>query len=404
MNYRYLVSNTFNSSYVTKTGTLNGVPVYSNLVSRVGDTKEYNVVVTRGFPDRLNLNSSNSIALSLIRDDDLLRSIIQSQDEDDIIPLSQQFDFKTGLSFNRYDLNKELIQKYDEGLTLWDLLNDNDYISKLELIAEEMFCSINPLTNKPDLDSIEFYTKFIPLVSLTGVIPPQLDKENNCYFNPNGTVMVSEFLDSLNAINYGSNSNTNRKKSKDSVSEENDFFNEGYNNCLVTMSSPFYKLYTRKELMKPITRLELAYITVLCWGSFINKFENVYSGKYDLGININWRNPAKYISKFNDIFEIKVSEVLNKISNKDYTSLDVKDYKCSLSMSEFKEEIKAGKRPIPLPMLMCLLELDALDLFYFKDSKLSPLKEVSRGELTYFLTKLAKEFPTKFISSGDNTY
>lgn len=405
MNYRFLVSKSFHSGVVTRTSTLNGVPVYSNLLSRYGkiDEKEYQIEIVKGLPEKVNLNSSNSLAKEFISSDALLNAITISVDGKEIIPLNRQFDFEVGKSFNDYASNKTLVADYGEGYSLWDALNTPTYRYKLNELAMSMFPSLNPLTGVADVCSDTFYSHLIPLVSLTGIIPPQLDEDNVAYFNPTGSITVAEFLDSLNAIKYGSNSNMARRKSLDSLSSETDFFNEGYNSCLGGISSPFYRLYTRKELMMPITRLELAYITVVCWYDFINKFEHINSGTYSLGINTNWETPSRYVGKFKDGYDFKV---FKKILDSDFSivSTDIHDYKGDSSMEEFKKLLKTGSKALPLPMFMSLFELDALDLFYFEGNNLDPLREVSRGELTYFLVKLAKEFKAKFVSSGDNSY
>ena len=39
-----------------------------------------------------------------------------------------------------------------------------------------------------------------------------------------------------------------------------------------------------------------------------------------------------------------------------------------------------------------VFELNALGLFYFEDLRLDPIREVSRGELAYFLVRLANVF------------
>ena len=65
-------------------------------------------------------------------------------------------------------------------------------------------------------------------------------------------------------------------------------------------------------------------------------------------------------------------------------------------MSAFRQEIQSGKKAIPLPMFMSLIELGILDLFDFCGN-LAPTKEVSRLELAYFLSRLACEFKTPFI-------
>ena len=89
--------------------------------------------------------------------------------------------------------------------------------------------------------------------------------------------------------------------------------------------------------------------------------------------------------------------------DKDYDviSLNIKDYKSDRAMSEYKEDLLRGISPIPLPMFMSLIELDLLNLFYYESRCLDPLKEVSRGELCYFLNNLAKLFPMKYINNKE---
>ena len=325
-----------------------------------------------------------------------------SADGNEIIPLSQQFDFIFGKSFNSYDLNKKAENVYKEGSGLWDILNDEVYIEKLNKCARDMFPNVLPNSGKRDIGSDSYYSHLVPLVCMSGCVLPQSDDNGQQYFNPDGTVTVAEFLDSLNALKFGCNSDINREKSLDSISNKDDFFNMGYNACLSGLASPFYRLYTRQELMQPITRLELAYITVVCWRDFTSKYGYINGGNYRLGLNVDWDNPSRYVNKFEDGFSYKVTK---KVTADEYKipSTDLRDY-IDDSISDLKLQIKQGTRGIPLPVFMCLFELDALDLFYFEDKRLDPLKEVSRGELTYFIVKLAREFSIKFVSSGDNSY
>ena len=132
------------------------------------------------------------------------------------------------------------------------------------------------------------------------------------------------------------------------------------------------------------------------------KFGTINSGVYDLGLNVDWKNPNKYVEKFKDGFDYKVYKKV--IKDTDIISLSFKEYLEELSVSEFKNKMKVGEKGLPLPLFMSLFELDALDLFYFEGYELNPLREVSRKELTYFMVKLSKEFSKKFISNGDNTY
>lgn len=347
MLYRHLVTKSFDWGLVSKSMILDNSSVFTKLEKRYGkvDRLDYAEEVIKSFPDKISLNTNLSPVKDLIADNEFVSNT---------------------------------------------LLEDSEIESSLKKVAVEMFSNTNPLTGEKDVYKSSKYSSSIPLVVITGTFPPQQDEENNSYFNPDGCVTVAEFLDSLNAIKFGSNSVINRKKSLDNVSDEKDFFNEGYQSCANKYSSPFYNLYTREELLDPITRLELAYITVICWSEYSKKFGSVFSGRYNLGVNVNWRDMKSLVSDFDDGTDYKVSEKL--VNDNQVLSINIKDYLKDGSISRLKSTIKEGVSPIPYPMFMCLFELNALGLFYFEDLRLDPIREVSRGELAYFLVRLANVF------------
>ena len=86
-------------------------------------------------------------------------------------------------------------------------------------VALQLYPNINPNTYREDVIRDAFYTPYIPLISLTGCVPPQT-KDGKAYFNPDGTLTIAEFLDGLNSIKYGANSNRTRKKTLDNISNE----------------------------------------------------------------------------------------------------------------------------------------------------------------------------------------
>lgn len=329
---------------------------------------------TDNTPTSLSYSEQISIGLTDVKNNILGDKIIDSH-TNEVLPLSMLYghrDIPSLLSSN----SEDMIQT-----------------------ACKMFPNQNPNTGIKDVIPNKFYTRYIPLVVLTGCMTPQV-KDDKTYFNPSGVVSIAEFLDGINAIKYGANSNRNRMKTLDKISNPDDYFNEGYQSCIRGISSPFFNLYTRKELLEPITRLELAYITVICWNQFLQKYNNIYGGIFYLGINFDWENPSDLLSCFEDGFDYKVSRCLRDLDY-DIVSLNIKDYKPSdKSMFEYKQSIKDGTHCIPLPMFMSILELYKLDLFYFENSRLDPLKEVSRGELCYFLSRLAQLFPMNYIN-GD---
>lgn len=393
MNIRHLVTKTFDAdNEVRRSLIVGGVPL--TLSFDVSSNKKANEIKQEEVQLHENIKSSVSFSEDIMKGKDSLINSplgsILSTDKATIKPLSQLYDF-------RVQENSSLAEFLPVGSSFDSLVESDAMRGYLADLACKMFQRINPLTNEQDINKDSFYAPYVPLTVLTGIVPPQLDEELGTYFNPEGTVTVAEFLDSLNAIKFGCNANNRRKKTLDRISNEEDFFNEGYQDCVRGIASPFFNLYTRKELMQPITRLELAYITVVCWVEFMDKFNSLYGGTYYLGINLDWENPCDVIEKFTDGYDYKVSKI---VSNDEYQviSLNIKDYKAGKSMEQYKQEIKDGTVPIPLPMFMSMLELSVLDLFYFENDKLSPIKEVSRGELCYFISRLAKLFPMKYIN------
>lgn len=389
MNIRHLATKSFDGGTEERKYLIyNGIPLciqLANLNER--DAKEVPLEFNKDYPDKINMSQDLNKGK-----DEILESPISSivlGKNNDIRPLSQIYDFKV-------DSSSPLSEFLPSGATFDSIIESDDMKSYMRQVAVDMFKNENPNTGDSDINKDAFYTPYIPLVVLTGAMTPQLDSLSNTLFNPEGTVTIAEFLDSLNAIKFGCNSNLRRKKSMDNISDESDYFNEGYQRCIRGISSPFYNLYTREELLRPITRCELAYLTVICWDSFIEKYNNIYGSVYYLGINFDWENPSEYISKFEDGFDYNASKIILDEEH-DVISLNIKDYKSDRTMDEFLEDIKLGVSPIPLPMFMSMVELDILGLFHYSDLRLDAIKQVSRGELCYFITMLAKLFPAKYI-------
>lgn len=403
------MSGNLDSKVVTETGLQDSLPIYMRVLSKEEG------VLDEEFPVELEITQNNDTEGSYIEtakeylmvENDLLSAILFSTDGTESIPLSQQFSFVAGESFNSYERNQDLRNKGCLGKTLWDVLNSKSESTCLVNAAKKMFPNINPKTGRPDIElnrGNDDKYKYVALASISGAMQPQYDDEGKVYFNEDGCVTVGEFLDSLVAIKTGRTSGVNAKKSLDGMSDVNDYYNEGYNACLSGLSSPFYRLYTRNDINTPITRLELAYITVVCWEEFVYHFDDVYGGKFDTGVNVNWETPQRYVSKFADGAAYKVYKKCHNTELGKITAIDLNFYKGDISMRVFREKMLRGEKAIPLPMFMSLFELDALDLFYFDDMQMKPLREVTRGELAYFLVKLSKVFNTPFVSKGDNTY
>lgn len=290
-----------------------------------------------------------------------------------------------------YNVFKE--SKNNEGLlvsiahktnaNLLDILNISPLKEDMKNIVKTTFNEVNPYTGLKDVPLNAFYSSYIPLIFFCKVLPPQIEN-NKLYFNTNGSITVAEFLDSINAIFNCYNSVKNRKDSIDGVSISTDFFNEGYNLFVKNEVNPMYNLYSRYELLRPITRIELGYLIVCCLYLYRELFGELMCETYTLGNSFDWLNPIDILSEYED--GLNYGYALKQ--NEDNFSIDIKDYKKDYTLGDYIEKIKEGNEEIPLPMLMSLLELGEHDLFYFSNSKLEPLNEVSRGELCYTLVKL----------------
>lgn len=368
MLYRHLVTKSFSRGLVSKALVTDNYAVYSKLTKEYGNSsikEEKNLGV---YPDHISSNIGT----------DSIKRVLSSNRDLSSILLSKNHNFRS--------LKGVFSDTRSEGI----IANSQ---SDLRLLASEMFANTNPLTGGIDVYKTDKNAMYYALVTLTGTLPPQSDEKGKVYFNPKGIVTVAEFLDSLSVIESGSNSKEGRRKSLDNVSYETDYFNKGYRSCLTRFSSPFFNLYTREELLKPITRLELAYIFVMCWEGFKKRFGDIHLGKYTLGYNIDWNNYNQYLSDFEDGFDYQVSKVYKSSDDTDsgILSINIKDYMQS-SVSDLKGAVLKGVSSIPFPMFMSVLEINHLGIFEFENMRLDPIREVSRGELSYFLVRLSSIF------------
>ena len=346
-----------------------------------------------------------SISTAYVDGVDILSYAMINVDKSGVIPLAMQMDYQVGKSFVNQKLNDKASVKTKEGTGFWDLINDAQVRNRLDAEAESLFPHINPNTRNKDVQSGTYYSYMIPIVTATGVVPPQQDEKGRYYFNPNGVVSRADFIDMLNAIKYGSNQHSKYKTSLDRVVRQEDFFSAGYDALVRGYSSPLYKLYTKRELMSPITRAELAYITVVCWKEFTKDIP-LRGGRIPVGVHVDWEQPKIYMRKFSDASKLRIARKRSdKIElDKDVQSMlltDIKPYRGNRSMTEFIKQIRSGNALLPLPMFMALVELDYMGMFYFANKEIAPVREVSRGEITFFIMNLAKNFPQKFVSKGD---
>lgn len=239
-------------------------------------------------------------------------------------------------------------------------------------------------------DEYEYRMASLVLTLFTGILTPQVDETGKTKLNYRGTVSIAEFLDSLNAIKYGANANNRRKKTLDRISNESDYFNEGYRDCVRDITAPFFNLYTRSELTMPITRMEVAYILMICWSRFVDLFKVLQKkdNEFYLGYSFDWENPAAELEKFEDGFSYKVTKcTVNR--EYDVVSLDLKDYGLpDRTMKEYISDMEEGKSAIPMPLFMSLVEIIKLNCLSDKNNKLNPFDEITRLELSCLLLGL----------------
>lgn len=243
-------------------------------------------------------------------------------------------------------------------------------------VAKEMFSGINPNTGRPDVTGNEFYASDIPEGIFQGLVTPQHTDNGVPVFNGEGTFSIAELLTSIGVL-VG---NADSRDTLDKLSYASDYFNAGYNICCWGNSSPFFNLYERSELFNPCTRIELAYIIVMC----ARVLGSPFTGTTEVGVSFDWLRPKRAISGYTDWNKYNIGLV----SKENTMIFDIHEYKGSRSMNSYIMDIKSGKSAIPLPMIMSLVELGVKGLFFFDDNLLSPVRQVSRGEVTYLFNRL----------------
>lgn len=385
MHKRLLVSKTFESGVVTQALIYKGTPLSRGIIFKYGSSSDESLptIFLRNVPKQISLNCDISVARSFFEGNDVLSALVLSEGDCGFRNLSEQC--------HGGDLVKLIA-------------GDSSLKKELSDLSVAMFHRVNPKTGVEDVKFTDSFAPFIPFVVVSGALPPQLDFSSSIYFNPNGSVDVARALDSLNAIKEGYASNKNRKQSIDYISDESDFFNEGYNKCLSTVASPFFRLFSRAELLTPITLAELCYIIVVCFRPFKSVFGSVNAWSIgrgnEMGITLDWEHPKRTIKKYREMFSDLSDYVVTRCSVDTYTSNDevksvldinIKSYLNARTITDFRKDLLSGKSALPLPYLMSILELVNIGILEIDGKELAPLKEVSRGEFASLLVHLASE-------------
>lgn len=385
MRKRYLVSKTFDHGVVTQAVIYKGMTLSKGILNRYGDTVQESVpaIFLKNVPTQVSLNCDIVSAKAFFEGNDKLSALVLTEGDCGFRNLSEQC----------------------RGGVLSDMINSDDSLRKsLSDLSVSMFHKVNPKTGSEDIKHSDVFAPYIPFVVVSGALPPQLDFSSSTYFNPKGTVDVARALDSLNAISEGFASNKSRKLSLDYVSNDTDFFNEGYNKCLDTVASPFFRLFSRSELLTPITMAELCYLIVVCFKPFREVYGSVngYSSvlKNNMGIALDWEHPKKILKEYRQKFSDLSDYVVTRCSVDTYTKddnvksvldINIKSYLNGRTMTDFRSDLLSGKSALPLPYLMSMLELINAGILNVSGKELAPLREVSRGEFSQILVALASK-------------
>lgn len=385
MRKRHLVSKTFEQGVVTQAVIYKGMTLSRGILNRYGDAVQESVptIFLKNVPTQISLNCDIVSAKGFFEGNDKLSALVLTEGDCGFRNLSEQC----------------------RGGVLSDMIDSDDSLRKsLSDLSVSMFHKVNPKTGAEDVKHSDVFAPYIPFVVVSGALPPQLDFSSSTYFNPKGTVDVARALDSLNAISEGFASNKCRKLSIDYVSNDSDFFNEGYNKCLDTVASPFFRLFSRSELLTPITMAELCYLIVVCFRPFREVYGSVngYSdvNKNNMGIALDWEHPKKILREYRQKFSDLSDYVVTRCSIETYTKddevksvldINIKSYLNGRTMTDFRSDLLSGKSALPLPYLMSMLELINAGILNVSGKELAPLREVSRGEFSQILVSLASK-------------
>lgn len=239
--------------------------------------------------------------------------------------------------------------------------------------ARKLFNGVNPNTGKADISGSEVYAPLVLKGVHSGLFDVQMSEDGKALFNGEGVYRLSDLLVSLGVL-FGTG--MQNRKSLDNISLADDYFNLGYNICCWGLSSYFFNLYRRDELMRPITRIELAYILVMC----ANVFGSIHQGQ-GVGVMFNWLAPKEALDNYTDGCSYNVSLK----SKNGMAQYNIKEYLDGRSVGRFIDDIQSGKSAIPMSMFMSLVELSERGAFI---NELKPLRQVSRGEALYVLNTL----------------
>lgn len=327
-----------------------------------------------------------------------LNALLNTELEPILFDDNDKFNTVWGL-FESANKNQGLMKALNRNAT--DLLSvlDNQHIaSELKEVTKIVFPRKNIETGLKDAPLNAYYSVYIPLALYCRLIVPQLDSQNRLYFNATGEVTVADFFDSYNALYEGYNSDLNKHTSLDEMSYENDYFNQGYNRIVNTYDNPIYALYSRAEFVRPIMRVEVAYILLFGLQLFDTNKDNYINSGYKAGYSFDWvTDTLQYLQEYTDCKDLQVCVK----QEKDRNPFDIKTYLGENTLYEYLDQVKTGHKYIALPLIASLLEMCNHDIMYAL-TNLNPFMSLSRGELVYIMFKVSNVLYSKKVEDRNS--
>lgn len=175
--------------------------------------------------------------------------------------------------------------------------------------------------------------------------------------NALGTVSVAELLYGIGCLKEVSDEGVT-----DEAVRKDDYFSNGYFSCQPRISG----MYSREELVQPVTRLELAYLTLICW----NGFQRKPWDEPEYGVLFPWMGYS--VSEYPDLPDFE----------------RVPD-SCVCNMKEHVGKAASGEELASLDEAMSLVTLAKMGILTC-DNGLEPFRQVTREEFCVFLCMLAQ--------------
>ncbi len=314
-----------------------------------------------------------------------LNTLLNTELEPILFDENDKFNTVIGLfesASNNLGLMKSLNRQNTD---LISVLNTKKISTELKEVTQAVFPRRNIETGLKDAPVNAYYSIYIPLALYCRLLVPQLDKQEHLYFNATGIVTVGDFFDCINALFEGYSATEGRQTSLDNVSFDTDYFNKGYNRVVSSYASAIYNLYARVDFIRPITRVEVAYILVFGMNLLDTEYNTYINSDKGVGYTFNWLTECQDMLRgFEDCKDMTPC-ILNDIHKNPF---DIRNYLFNETFSDYLEECKKGDRFVALPLLTGLLELCQNNVMYALN-ELNPLTDLSRGELVYIMFNLA---------------